>query len=100
MRIAIPFGSSAVSSQPISLNPSCAGEAAVVTISNTSSQNVWIGDDQNKLDSSVDNTGTPNNGILFTPNMTIATIISTGLWARSNAAGAFVDIWIAEICTL
>ena len=78
--------------------PPSSGRGWVVLLDNTGPNDVWVSDSQSALDASVDSTGTPQNGAILHSGDKVTTIVTSGLWTRSAAAGSFLDILVGDIC--
>lgn len=95
MRINVPNVSGTASVEIIK-----ADKVYGLTIQNVSAVQIWISDDQNTLDGSVDSTGTPQQGLILTANSLPLVIpaFKGVLYTRSNAAGGVLEVQRYEIC--
>lgn len=95
MRINVPNAGGTASVEIIK-----ADKAYGLVIQNVSAVQVWISDDQNTLDGSVDSTGTPQQGLILAANSLplVITAFKGVLYTRSSSAGGVLEVIRYEIC--
>lgn len=77
------------------------GQVKQVVLQNVSAVNIYVGDSQSALDSSVDpGSGVPNYGFVLFPNSNPVVIdkLSTPLYARAAVVGGALECTVNPVC--